>query len=281
MVRRKYKDLKNAYSEQEKQEQIKRICMYMLKTFAKVCTEHELTWWVDGGTLLGAVRDGKMIPWDDDIDVVMPRKDYDKLCTLATQNVNLFGKYFFQISSTDNNFEVHAKLRNPNTCALTKREYKGCHNKGMFLDIFPLDNCPMDKDIKNDVAGFVRTFVKHSGVERNNKQSANFNTFNRILRMIHEQNANSAYVANIAFWRYDKKLTKLKKSWYASTRYIVFEDMLVPAPIGMTEILKTWYGSNWPTPTHEPNCHLAYVDPFNSYKRFNDVTYEEFEYLVK
>lgn len=277
----KYKAMINEHTQEEKQHKIKKVCIQMLAKFAKVCNAHNLKWWVDGGTLLGAVRDGKMIPWDDDVDVTMPREDYDELCKLALQDVNLFGRYFFQTSSTDDYFEVHAKLRDPDTCALTERECTGMHNRGMFLDIFPLDNCPNDKNVRADIAGFTRTFAKHSGIEHNEKRMPDFCAFNRVLRLIHKQNKDSNYIANMAFWRYDKKLIVLKKEWYATTKLIEFEDVIVRIPGNAAAVLKAWYGKSWRTPKNEANCHKGYVDPFNSYKHYNGITKDEFEELVK
>ena len=54
----------------------------ILKEFIRVCQEHDLTYFIISGTLLGAVRHGGFIPWDDDIDIGMPRSDYDRLASL-------------------------------------------------------------------------------------------------------------------------------------------------------------------------------------------------------
>jgi lipopolysaccharide cholinephosphotransferase len=51
----------------------------MLKVFAKICKEHDITWWLSSGTLLGAARHEGFIPWDDDLDIVMLRKDAKRL----------------------------------------------------------------------------------------------------------------------------------------------------------------------------------------------------------
>ena len=57
----------------------------LLTQFKKVCEKHNLRWFVDGGTLLGAVRHSGFIPWDDDVDIIMPYDDYCKLCSLSNE----------------------------------------------------------------------------------------------------------------------------------------------------------------------------------------------------
>lgn len=277
----KIKNLIAKRTEDEIRERIKNVCLGLLDKFAKVCKDYNLKWWLDGGTLLGAVRNGKIIPWDDDIDVTMPRDDYDELCQLALTDSNLFGTYFFQTGHVDNCFEVHAKLRDPNTCALTEREFGGTHHRGMFLDIFPLDNAPNDLHIRKDIAGFVRTIAKHTGQEQKFENSSKyFNMLNDVLRTIGNRYEHSGFIANMTFWRYDKNLRILKKSNYERTQTIIFEDRPCPIPSGYEQVLKSWYGTSWKIPTQVPNCHKAFVDPFNSYKHYNGCTKEDFDRLI-
>lgn len=276
------KNLTLKYTQTEIEEKIKKVCVNMLEKFADICDTYGLKFWLDGGTLLGAARDGKFIPWDDDIDVIMPRDDYDRLIEMGQVVTNLFGKYFFQTSYTDTCFEVHAKLRDPNTCALTEREFAGRHNRGMFLDIFPLDNCPDLLIAREDVAGFVKTLAKHTGAERNfTHHSMQFNILNRVLRDVGEQYAHSELVANMAFWRYDKDLNWFYKRDYEKTVYLEFEGRKYPVPAGYEHVLDVWYTDSWRTPQNRPNCHKAFVDPFNSYKRYDKCTKEDFKMLTK
>ena len=59
-----------------------RVMLRILKVFDAICSKHALTYWLDAGTLLGAARHGGFIPWDDDVDVVMPVEDYKKFCNI-------------------------------------------------------------------------------------------------------------------------------------------------------------------------------------------------------
>lgn len=276
------KNLTLKYTEDTLRTKIKDVCVNMLQMFASVCDKYSLKWWLDGGTLLGAARDGKFIPWDDDVDVIMPREDYTTLCNLALMDKHLFGKYFFQSGCTDNCFEVHAKLRDPSTCALTEREFAGTHNRGMFLDIFPLDNCPDLLEVREETAGFVRTIAKHSGQERKfENASLYFIILNDVLKEVGQRYAHSEFVANMTFWRYDRYLNWFYKKDYEKTIYLEFEGMKYPAPVGYEHVLDIWYVNSWRIPQNQPNCHKAFIDPFNSYKRYDGCTREDFDKLVK
>ena len=282
MTRRKIEQLKTQMTVEMRLTQIKQVCMGLLDVFANVCAKHNLKWWVDGGTLLGTVRDGHIIPWDDDVDVTMPREDYNKLLVIAQHKPDMFGdRYFFQTANTDSCFEVHAKLRDKYTTALTEREYMGSHNKGMFLDIFPLDNAPELLQVREDVAGFVKTIAKHTGQDIAMTKFEYFDILNDVLTDIHRRHKSSEYIANMAFWRYDRDLIILKKSWYEKTATMQFEDMTVPVPYMTEQVLSTWYGRSWETPQQLNNYHRGYVDPFTSYKEYDGLTKEEFEYLIK
>ena len=122
----------------------------LLLEFDRVCKENGLRYFAEGGTLLGAARHRGFIPWDDDMDVSMCRTDYNKLCEIAPTAFS--SPYFFQTNVTDpGSARGHAQLRNSATTAFLKSEMNGGKplwrfNQGIFLDIFPFDNIPDDKE---------------------------------------------------------------------------------------------------------------------------------------
>lgn len=119
----------------------------LLVELQRVCSKYNIMYWANGGTMLGAVRHKGFIPWDDDVDVMMPRKDYDILCTVADKEFQ--HPYFFQTEYTDpGSFRAHAQLRNSETTAILAEEIdkNRLFNQGVFLDIFPLDNIPDNKE---------------------------------------------------------------------------------------------------------------------------------------
>ena len=109
--------------------------------FDRVCRKYDIKYCACGGTMLGAVRHKGFIPWDDDMDVMMPRTEYNKLCAVAEKEFKY--PYFFQTEYTDRgSFRRHAQLRNSTTTGIRKVEYERKYkfNQGIFFDIFPLDN---------------------------------------------------------------------------------------------------------------------------------------------
>ena len=110
----------------------------ILKAFIAVCEKHNLKYFLMGGTALGAVRHKGFIPWDDDIDVGMPREDYDKFMTLQYEYEGT--PYFIQNYKTDPCYIYgFAKLRD-SSATYIENFYKNHRiNHGLWIDIFPFD----------------------------------------------------------------------------------------------------------------------------------------------
>lgn len=116
----------------------------ILRDFVKICEENNLTYFGFAGTAIGAIRHGGFIPWDDDIDMGILRKDYDKLAEIIKRDWS--DKYTFVDASEYgdySNMNAHIVLNGTKfveTCA------KGLtYPQGIFLDIFPFDNAPSDE----------------------------------------------------------------------------------------------------------------------------------------
>jgi lipopolysaccharide cholinephosphotransferase len=127
----------------EKREELKRLqaCqLEMLKACIKVCERHKLRYFLLGGSALGAVRHSGFIPWDDDVDIGMPRPDYTRFLSIAKNELS--PHLFLQTRETDAAYPMQfAKLRDSRT---TFRQENVAHldmNHGVALDIFPLDSC--------------------------------------------------------------------------------------------------------------------------------------------
>ena len=119
------------------------IMLDMLVEFDAICQKHNLKYWLDSGTLLGAVRHKGFIPWDDDIDLSMPVEDYRKFKKIA--NNELSDNIFFQTRETDPKFKFdYIKLRS-NRASIVEFHEEGRdvgYHQGIFVDIFPMLTLP-------------------------------------------------------------------------------------------------------------------------------------------
>ena len=115
------------------------IMLDMLIEFDAICKKHRLQYWLDSGTLLGAVRHKGFIPWDDDIDLSMPVEDYNKFLKIA--NSELSSEIFLQTSQTDKYFKFdYIKLRSNKARIVEfhEKDKKINYHQGVFVDIFPM-----------------------------------------------------------------------------------------------------------------------------------------------
>ncbi len=115
----------------------------MFKDFHDFCVENDLKYYMIGGTMLGAFRHKGFIPWDDDIDVGMPREDYDKFISLADKFPN---KYIVEDATDDNkDYKIlYAKVFDKSSTIIERSRTP--MKRGLFLDVFPLDGLGDDKE---------------------------------------------------------------------------------------------------------------------------------------
>ena len=120
----------------------------VLAEFMRVADKYGIKYLANGGTMLGAVRHHGFIPWDDDVDIMMMRDEYERFCQIAPAEFK--HPYFFQTEYTDpGSLRCHAQLRNSLTTAILKNEQAGRFpfNQGIFIDIFPLDAVADDEAV--------------------------------------------------------------------------------------------------------------------------------------
>ena len=128
------------YNRNIDRETFKSICLDMLQSFISVCDKYELRYFVDYGTLLGAIRHKGFIPWDDDVDISMPREDYEKLYSIFEKNDNLFGKTFklARINNKYNVYKPYLNIVDVSTVTISNVR-KEKYYYPIWIDIFPVD----------------------------------------------------------------------------------------------------------------------------------------------
>ena len=130
--------------------QLQEIEFQILKEFVRICDELNLTYYLVCGSALGAVKYKGFIPWDDDLDVALPRPDYEIFCEKAQSM--LPPHLFLQNHRTDPYYPlIFSKIRNSNT-AFFEKAYSGTNiNHGIYLDVFPLDGYPEENALRKKI----------------------------------------------------------------------------------------------------------------------------------
>ena len=240
--------------------------MDLLKRFAQVCKKNGLKYYAIHGTLLGCIRHQGFIPWDDDIDVAMPRNDYDKLLQIAakefTDNIVLQhpGNDFSSF------FGGYAKLRNMDTAAVFKDKRLQTGVPGIWIDIFPLDLVYKDEKKRKrhfqklrllQLMKYCRSyhFNRFPLDQFSGKQLLGMYLLSRLCR--HEKwqkildrcfkEVKDSDLCGIIACYYKKQENRniYEKEWFKKAEDKLFADTLVPVPCGYDQILKKRYGDDY------------------------------------
>ena len=127
-------------------ERLHAVQLDLLRVFDLVCKEFDLTWFADSGTCLGTVRHKGFIPWDDDVDVGMPWKDYQTFCEIAPQVLpDEYGLYLPGV--TENYPPFFAKIYRKGTRFIGKQMQQAGFESGIFVDIFPYMQLDSDERV--------------------------------------------------------------------------------------------------------------------------------------
>ncbi len=253
----------------------------LMTTVDSLCSELNLTYYIIGGTLLGAVRHGGFIPWDPDIDIAMPRQDYEKLREYFSHNES--DRYFYQHYSTEkNHLQGHAliKIKDSHVIFKNKRTRFNPRYDGIYLDIFPLDNAPLDKKLQKKQMKKLKVIkklirLKTAKIFRSNKgliilakymisvllSPLSFTYLNKKQDYIMQQynGANQKYLVSMAsHYSYWKQL--MPSEIYGEPTRIKFEGLSLCAPAQISEYLTRIYGDYMTLPPEDKRW--IYLDVF-------------------
>lgn len=262
----------------------------ILKKFIEVCDANNLQYWAMGGTLLGAIRHHGFIPWDNDIDVAMPRADYNRLLEIGPTAFE--PPLFFQTPVTENSrfFRTFVKICDSNTTAGCREDYSLGINCGIFIDVFCFDtlpNCTWKRKLflfqLNEIAKMRRFcfgIPSHPGWINHIKYFTQklvykhilhspdaarlFIIYNRIAGKYSQTNAHS--IAHLAFG-FDSHL-QWNKVDFENIIEADFEDIKIIIPAGYDNILRRQYGDYMKVPDDKST---------HDYLEFNpDVPYDKY-----
>lgn len=232
-----------------------------LKAFVKVCEQLGMPYIATGGTLLGAIRHHGFIPWDDDLDVAMLRSDYETFLAKAPE-ILASQPYFLQTPFSDENYGLsYAKLLNQHTFIEEKNNVNYAR-KGVFLDIFPLDQIPdSTSQLRKQLSDIHRldnrlllklhynvidTPMRHLMSELSTEQRQTvLDLKKRRLALMQQYNSNNltpdTQFKNLASqYSYDKEIMNYHQ--ITDTELVPFEDMLLNVSSDYNNILISLYG---------------------------------------
>ena len=241
-------------------QEVKKIQIEILKEVIFFCTDNNIEYFITGGTLLGAVRHAGYIPWDDDIDLIMPRKDYDRF--IRTFNTNRTDRFKVLSIEQDKLFPcAFAKAVDTSTVF---EENAFNYPMSVSIDIFPLDN--LTGDMKRVLAVYYKILlyqiifrIKKADLSKKRKPYENLILkilktllskieYYKIIDIIDKTAKKYAgeetgrYVGVMSLLEY-RKGEILEKDIFSKSVHLTFEGIAVKAPIGYDKYLKSLYGN--------------------------------------
>lgn len=244
-------------------DEMKTIMLDMLVYYADFCDKHGLRYYLTGGTLLGAVRHHGYIPWDDDIDVGMPRKDYEKFRELYATEPHDPNYVYTDYHNDPTMYVSTGKMYDARTI-MEEASSTGARI-GVYLDIFPLDNIG---DTEEEAKQFTEEALKYRKYLTVRTWKVNvpgrvwykncavamiklFSTHRPVIDLIKEQDkfcsSRQGHGLNgyVGFVCPAMKQEILKGEWFASTRKMPFEGHDLTIPLNYKEVLTVFYGPDY------------------------------------
>lgn len=203
-------------------EELKEIEFNILCIFDVICKKYQLRYSLDFGTLLGAVRHQGFIPWDDDIDVMMPKEDYEKLITIADEAFADTTCRFFSYGRTKNYVHTIAKLIDVRTQLVENKVLDKYNTLGVCIDIFPMDLLPEDTNIRDKLISKSKHLYVCSEYARMKSTKSN-NFFKNSFKQI-----GLSYYHIIGPERYLTKLNKMLENSYNKNENTVYRNLVMP-----------------------------------------------------
>ncbi len=262
-------------------EKLHKILFEMLEEIDRICLKHDIKYSLFAGSALGAVRHKGFIPWDDDLDIVMLRSDYERFLNLAEKELN--SNFFLQKEFSEHWPMFYSKLRRNNTAYIEKMHLNDpLQHQGVYLDIFPCDNLA-DNLLHRKIQFFASKVViakslKKRGYLTNDPRKKMFMFFSSVLSSkimwsisINRSETASLYVHTFfgASSKYNKSI--FRRSIIAETIRIPFCDKQFPVSAYYDELLTILYGKYKELPPPEDRkCkeHAMLVDFDNSYEKY-------------
>ena len=237
----------------------------ILQAFIAFCEEKQLTYYMCGGSALGAVRHAGFIPWDDDVDVMMPRNDYELLLkTFHSERYRLYSCW-----NREDYFYPFAKIVDENTLLIENVNAKS--KLGVYIDVFPIENLPSDDKLRKRIyrkrSAFMfditsktatnkkRSLLKTCGLMalkiKNCRRSLLdiVRAFDTFAKKVSSESDGTAYMGKI-IWGYGLKEV-MPSNVYKKPSVLQFENLSVNMPTDYDYYLKSLFGNYMELPPED------------------------------
>lgn len=254
--------------------------------FEEFCKENNITYYLMGGTALGAMRHQGFIPWDDDYDVFMDYKNYTNFLSIVNEKINK-EDFYFQREDTQEWPMYFSKVRMNGTTFIEKDIKDRKMHHGIYIDIMCLNNTSRNRFLRYLQYFFARVLntrvLAEKGYITDSKLKKTAMYFSKIiikkpiekllLKYIRRLNdKDSEYIGHF-FGRAPFAKTSFKTDYLGKPRYVKFESLMLPVCQNVEEYLKVRYGEDYmQLPSEEVKLqypsHAYIVDTKKSYKEY-------------
>nr|WP_320193020.1 LicD family protein [uncultured Desulfobacter sp.] len=190
----------------------------MLIELDRICNKCNIKYNIIGGTLLGAIRHGGFIPWDDDADVAMMRNEYEKFREACKVELDASRFYFQDYRNTKGYRWSYGKIRRKNTLFLRKNQEHMPYGQEVFIDVFPIDKAP-DNDLHRKIYNFHLFCIRKilwSAIGRYSEQNLCIKYLYKLLYLIPR---------STTIKHYERYINKINSQNYKRARFV-----LMPCP---------------------------------------------------
>lgn len=269
-------------------------CLEITLVFQEFCERHHLLFYLCGGGCIGALRHGGFIPWDDDIDVFMPREDYEKMCRLWKQEMDESRYRLSRTSETEFLRSQLTAITDEETTFIKERQMDLDMAHGVRLEILPLDGCPSSRWRRKCQLLWGLAYQIYINQEAPTSKgkllyavgkcmlalAPGWKNRWRMARMCERHMSrypicDCDYVTELCV-RYNYMVNEYPKEIFESAVYKDFEGYKLPIPVGYDTYLKMAFGDYMELPPEEkqlPSHDGVCVDVHNSYKKYRGKSY--------
>lgn len=266
----------------------------ILVYFKEFCQKHGLLFYFCGGCCIGAIRHKGFIPWDDDIDVFMPRKDYERLAQLWPKEAD--PQYAYCRSDKGHYLRsLLSAVSDENTTFIKERQQDLDISHGIRLEILPLDGCPESRFARKRQILWALIYSMFNNNEAPTSKGKGAYLLGRFLLALAPTQGMRYRVWRLAEKRMSrwpitpetKHITELCARYqymvndypaeaFASAKWVEFEGLSMPVPIGYDTYLRMAFGDYMQLPPEEeriPKHEAVLVDTEHSYRQYKGTYY--------